>query len=131
MPLVLIPASQANAAIAAMFAPGGFWLSLHSGSPGTTGTGELTNSGGSTYARQAITLGAAALGVEASTNAQSFGATSPGLPGAAGPIYCGLWTASTGGTYLGGLVTVGLTGGITAGSSITFPIGDTTVDVQG
>jgi len=112
-----------NTGIAAMFVPSTtYYLALFTTDPGTTGaSGEVT---GGSYARQAITFGAASGGSEASTNAQTF----TSMPVEAGGCpYFGIWTASSGGTYLGGGATSGLSGAISAGSTITFAIAATTV----
>jgi len=114
--------AQANAALNAMYVPSTtYYLALFTSDPGTTGaSGEVT---GGSYARQAITFGSASAGSQASTNAQNF--TSMPLE-ASGVPYFGIFTASTGGTYLCGGATSGLSGSIPAGSTVAFAIGAVT-----
>lgn len=69
-------------------------ISLHTADPGTTGASEV--SGGS-YARQAVTWGAASGGTKASTAALAFN-----VPAGATITHVGGWTASTAGTFRGG-----------------------------
>jgi hypothetical protein len=113
----------ANAAIAATLVPSTtYYLALFTSDPSTTGaTGEVT---GGSYARQGITFGTASGGTEASTNAQNF--TSMPLE-AAGIPYFGVFTSSTGGTYICGGTTSGLSGSIPAGANVNFAIGSVTV----
>jgi len=118
-----LTAAQENAGIAAMFVPATtYYLALFTSDPGTSGaSGEVT---GGSYARQAIAFGSASGGSEASTNAQTF----TNMPAEAGGVlYFGLFTASSGGTYLGGGTTSGLSGAISAGATVAFAIGATTV----
>jgi hypothetical protein len=115
-----------NAAIAAVAVPSTtYYLALFTTDPGTTGaSGEVT---GGSYARQAITFGSASGGSEASTNAQSF----TGMPAeASGVPYFGIFTAASGGTYNFGGTTSGLSGAISAGSTITFAIGGVTASIS-
>ncbi len=116
-----LPVAQEDAALGAMFvAATTYYLGLNTTDPGTTGAGEVT---GGSYARQALTFGTAASGSVASTNAQSF----TGMPAEASGIpYASIWTAATAGTYLGGLTTTGLSGAISAGSTIDVAIGGVT-----
>jgi hypothetical protein len=104
-----------------------YYLSLHTGSPGTTGANEI--SGGS-YIRQAITFGSASAGSQSSSGtdaSQSF----TGMPAEAGGApYFGIWTASTSGTYLAGGTTSGLSGAISSGSTITFASGGVTLSLS-
>ncbi len=123
-----LPVAQSNAMLAAAFVPAtGYYLSLHTGNPGTTGATEVT---GGTYARQPITFGAPAAGSQASSGAsaaQSF----TGMPVEAGGCpYFGIWTALSGGTYLGGGSTTGLSGAISAGSTVAFAAGAVTLAVS-
>jgi hypothetical protein len=116
-----IPAAQENAGLNAMLVPSTtYYLSLHTADPGTTGASEVT---GGSYARQAITFGSASAGVQSSTNSQTFA----GMPSESGGCpYAGVWTLASGGTYLGGLTTTGLSGAIPSGASLTCATGQTT-----
>lgn len=80
-----------NASVNAIAALG-VYISGHTADPGTTGTSET--SGGS-YARQATTWGAAAAGVRAGSQIST--------PIAAGVTltHWGIWSASSGGTFVG------------------------------
>lgn len=113
----LLPSATENAMIAAGIVPTTtYYLSLHSATPGTTGANEI--SGGS-YARQALAFGAASAGVLTSTDAQTFTnmpAESGGCP------YFGIWSTSTGGTFLGGGTTSGLGSAISSGGVVSFAI---------
>ena len=93
----------------------GLFISLHTvaasgGSPGT----EFTNYSGN---RPAVTWGAVSNGVVVSSDTQTFtltGIASGGLP------YFGIYSANTGGTYLFGGATSGLSGSIPSGAVVTF-----------
>lgn len=113
--MALMPNGSLNTGLDAKFPPGaGQYLSLHSATPGTTGASEVT---GGSYARQPISWASAASGSKASSNAQSF----TGMPAEAGGIpYVGVYSASTGGTYLGGMATSGLSGAISSGGVVDF-----------
>ncbi len=114
--------AQENAALTGTFINTAttYYLSLHSADPGTTGASEIT---GGSYVRQAITFAAASGGSTASASGQTF----TGMPAEAGGCpYFGIWTASTAGTYLEGGTTSGLSGAISAGSTVTFASGATT-----
>jgi hypothetical protein len=104
-----------------------YYLSLHTATPGTTGASEV--SGGS-YARQAITFGTPSAGSQASagTDASQSFASMPSESG--GTPYFGIWTASSGGTYLAGGPTSGLSSAISAGTTITFASGAVTLAVS-
>ena len=123
--MALLATASENTAIAAIFVPSTtYYLSLHSATPGQTGASEI--SGGS-YARQAITFGAASGGSEASTNSQTFTnlpVESSGIP------YFGIWSASSGGTYIGGGSTTGLSGSLPAGISVNFVTAGVTVAIS-
>lgn len=70
------------------------FLSLHATAPGATGAGEVTG-GSPAYARKAATWSAASNGSKPLSNAPVFD-----VP--AGTVaFIGLWSAVTGGTYLG------------------------------
>ena len=71
------------------------YLSLHTADPGATGTSELTG-GTPAYARQPATWAAASAGSRASTGSVTFN-----VPGGTTISHFGLWTAVTGGVYLG------------------------------
>lgn len=74
-------------------ASAGAYISLHSGSPGTTGANEIT---GGSYARAATTWGAAA--ASSLTGSQ----VTLNVPAGTTIAYFGVWTAVSGGTYLEG-----------------------------
>jgi hypothetical protein len=113
-----------NTAITSIIGAGSYYLSLHSADPGQTGASELT---GGSYARQAISFSAASGGQQASSNSQTF----TSLPAASGGIpYFGLWSASSGGTYIGGGTTSGLTGSLPAGISVNFATSSVTVSIS-
>ena len=117
-----LPIAQENTGLNAMFVPATtYYLALYTTDPSTTGaSGEVT---GGSYARQGIAFGSASAGSQASTNAQTF----TGVPVLAGGApYFGLFTSASGGTYLGGGTTTGLSGAISAGSTVTFSIGSVT-----
>lgn len=91
MPLT---ASAKNTMLTALAGQAGF-ASLHTADPGTTGASEATG-GSPAYARKAITWNAAAAGA-LDNNAN------PVFDVPAGTYtHFGLWTAATGGTFLGG-----------------------------
>ena len=107
-----IPTAGLNAAVAAAIVPGTtYYLSAHSADPGTTGASELSGGG---YARQTIVFGSASGGV-VSNNAAIAIPTS----GATAVSHFGVWSASTAGTYLGGLL---LASPVTA-ASISVAVG--------
>lgn len=116
-----LPTAQENTGLDALFVTSTvYYLALNTTDPGTTGTGEVT---GGSYARQAITFGAAASGSKVSAGAdaaQSF----TGMPAEAGGCpYFGIWTLVSSGTYLGGGTTSGLSGAISVGATIDFSSG--------
>lgn len=123
--MALLSTTAENTAIAAIFVPGTtYYLSLHSATPGTTGTNEI--SGGS-YARQSLVFGSASSGSEASSTSQTFSslpAESSGMP------YFGIWSAATGGTYIGGGTTTGLSAALPSGISVNFAVGAVTVSIS-
>ena len=121
--MALLPNAQIAAGLDAQFvATTVYYLSLHTATTGTTGTSEVT---GGSYVRQAITFGATSGATKVSAGAdasQSF----TGMPVEAGGCpYAGIWTLATGGTFLGGLTTSGLSGAISVGSTINFASGST------
>jgi len=123
--MALLAVTSENTAIAAVFVPSTtYYLSLHSATPGQNGASEIT---GGSYARQALTFGAASGGSESSTNSQTF----TNLPAEASGIpYFGIWSAASGGTYIGGGTTTGLTGSLPAGISVNFATGAVTVAIS-
>lgn len=71
-------------------------LSLHSADPSTTGANELTG-GSPAYARKAVSGGSAASGGSVLISANlTFD-----VPAGSTVAYCGMWSASTAGTYYG------------------------------
>jgi hypothetical protein len=113
------PNAVLEAAAVAAIVPGTtYYLSGHTGDPGTTGANELTGGG---YARQPIVFAAGASdGIIASNAAQ----TMPNA-GSTAVTHFGIWTASTAGTYMTGGA---LTSSVTA-ASISFGSGAVTVTV--
>jgi hypothetical protein len=69
-------------------------ISLHTANPGTTGASEVT---GGSYARQAVTWGAASAGVKSNSAQLVFN-----VPGGTTITHVAGWTASSGGTFRGG-----------------------------
>ena len=119
--MALMPNAQIAVGLDAQFVAGTvYYLSLHTATPGTTGANEVV---GGTYGRQPITFGATSGATKISSGAdaaQSF----IGMPAEAGGYpYAGVWTTLTGGTFLGGLVTSGLSGAISVGSTINAAAG--------
>lgn len=89
------------------------YVSLHTANPGTTGANEAT---GGSYARQAGSWGAASGGSISNDTAINF----TSMP-ASTITHVGLWTASSGGTFLwGGALTVSRT--LSAGATAQFTI---------
>jgi hypothetical protein len=118
-----LPAASESAAVNAIVVSGTtYYLSIHSADPGTTGANEIT---GYTGNRPSIVFGSG--GIASSTTGQTFAA----MPAEAGGVpYIGVWTAATGGTYLGGGATTGLSAAIGSGATITFAIGAVTVAIS-
>ena len=103
----------------------GLFMSIHSASPGQTGASELV--AGTAYTlvsggRPPIGWAAASVGVVVSNTTQTFAML---VTQAGGIPYFGLWTANSGGTYLGGGPTSGLSGSIPSGASVIFTNGVT------
>lgn len=69
------------------------YISLHSASPGTTGANEIA---GGSYGRVATTWSAP------SGSAQAGSQVSLNVPASTTIAYFGVWTAASGGTYIGG-----------------------------
>lgn len=117
-----LPAAQENAAVAAMFVPSTtYYLALNTADPTTSGGSEV--SGGS-YGRLALAFGSASGGVETSTNAQNF----TSMPSCTVP-YSSIWTASTSGTYLGGMA-LGSSLTVASGATVAFAIGAVTAAIS-
>lgn len=70
--------------------------SLHTGDPGTTGTNEVVG-GSPAYARKAITWNASSSGSKTFTASVTFD-----VPALTTVTHCGMWSASSGGTFRGG-----------------------------
>ncbi len=71
----------------------GTWISLHTASPATTGANEVT---GGAYGRAQTTWSGA------SGSAQSGSQVTINVPAGTTITHFGIWTASSGGSYLGG-----------------------------
>jgi hypothetical protein len=100
-------------ALANTYAAQGSWLSLHTGTPGSTGASEATG-GSPAYARKQTTWGAAASSTVTGTEV-TFD-----VP-AGSYSHWGLWTAATGGTFLdGGALTATVT--LSAQGQVKSPI---------
>lgn len=113
-----LPNAQELAAAEAVLVPGTtYWASLHTADPGTTGASEV--SGGS-YARQSFTVQAVGGNTVANVAAVNFA----GLPvlGSGAP-FVGVWSASSGGTFISGGTVSGLSGAIAAGATAALAIG--------
>ena len=119
MALTYLPAAVANNMLANITATGLF-MSIHSGSPSNTGANEIVAGTGYTAVsggRPPISWAASSGGIVVSNDTQTYAllvTESGGIP------YFGLWTANTGGTYLGGGPTSGLSGSIPSGANVTF-----------
>lgn len=101
------------------------YLSLHSGNPGSNGANELSGNG---YTRQNITtlFDDATAGIVGNNGVITFGPAS-GSPWAAA-TYFGFWTASSGGTFIGGFpLTNSQT--VTVPNTASFAIGALTFQV--
>jgi len=84
-----------NAAVSGLAAVATY-VSLHSADPGLTGASEISG-GTPAYARKSLTWASAAAG-----SSGTSGVVLLDVPGATSVSYFGLWSAATGGTYLGG-----------------------------
>lgn len=73
----------------------GSWISLHTGNPGTTGASEATG-GSPAYARKQTTWTAGASDGVYSGSEVTFDVPAGSF------THFGVWTASTGGTFVGG-----------------------------
>jgi hypothetical protein len=74
----------------------GNWVSLHTADPGTTGASEATG-GSPAYARKQTTWSGGASDGSVTGSQVEFDAPAGTYP------WAGVWTAQTGGTFLGGL----------------------------
>lgn len=92
-----ISSTAGKNALCDKYAAVGLYLSLHTGSPGSTGANEATGGG---YARQPAAWGASSGGV-ISAGEVTWGTTGSPLPAGA-YSHWGLWSAATGGTYYDG-----------------------------
>ena len=124
MALTYLTATVANAQLANITTTGLF-MSIHSASPSNTGANELV--AGTAYTavsggRPPVTWAAASSGVVVSSDTQTFAML---VTQAGGIGFWGLWTANTGGTWLFGGVTTGLSGSIPSGANVTFVNGIT------
>ena len=125
--LTYLPASEA-ASMGGVITTTGLYLGLNSASPGQTGANELTPGTAYSGNRPGITWSSYTAGVTSNTALISFtlSATQAG-----GIPYISIWTASTGGTYLGGGPTTGLSGSIPSGAQVSFAISNLTLTVTG
>lgn len=99
----------------------GLWVSLHDGDPGATGANEIA---GGSYARQQISLAAAANKQSVTDAILDF----TGMPDTtASPItHVGLWTLASGGAFvIGGALTASKV--TNAGDTFRFEIGQLAV----
>ncbi len=84
--------TAANAANTSVTTPS-VWVSMHDGSPGSTGANELT---GSPYARKQTTWGTVQNGIRTGTQ------VAIGVPAGSNCTHWGVWTTATGGTFYAG-----------------------------
>jgi len=125
MALTNLPAAIAATMIQAITTTGLF-ISIHSAAPGPTGANELVGGTAYTGTRPAVTWGAITAGVILSTNSQTY----PMLVlQATGVPDFGIWTAASGGTYLGGGAISGASGSVAVGASLV--IGSISITVSG
>jgi len=121
MALTYLTAAVASSMLGAITTTGLF-MSIHTASPGNTGANEIVGGTGYTGTRMAVTWGSVSSGVVSSNDTQTF----PLLVTQAGGVpYFGLWTASSGGTFLTGGPTSGLSGSIPSGANVIFTNGIT------
>jgi hypothetical protein len=92
MPSTYFSATGEDDALTSLAVTGNSWISLHTASPGTTGANELA---GGSYGRQQTTWGAASGGSSAGSQ------VTINVPASTIEFF-GIWTASSGGTYIGG-----------------------------
>src|SRR5580765_3990565 len=111
-----ISTAEADVAQNAAIVPGTtYYLSLHTGDPGTTGASEGTDG------RKAITFASSSGGTQASNLAQSW----PSAVGGQTYAFFGLWTAASAGTYLRGGTLTSITP--SAGATISIASGAITL----
>lgn len=90
----------------------GSWISLHTTDPGTTGTGEATG-GSPAYARKQTTWTAGSADGVVNGSAVSFD-----VP-AGTYTHAGVWSAVTGGTFVGGFALSSSTGALPGQTTVT------------
>ena len=120
MSLTYLKDTTANAMLAQITTTG-LYLALYTTSPGTSGSGEIAYNSSTGYTqsgRQSIGWGTSALGIVTSNTTQTFTMGASWTPASIG--YFGLWSAATGGAYLAGGQTTGLSGSIPAGANVVF-----------
>jgi hypothetical protein len=112
-----ITTAQADVAQNAVLGTGTtYYLSLHTGDPGPSGTAEGSDG------RKSITFASSSGGTQASNSAQSWSSAVGGQTYG----YFGIWTAATAGTYLrGGTLTASITPA--AGATISIGVGAITL----
>jgi len=98
-----------------------YYMSLHTGNPGTTGANECTDAN---YVRQAITFAAASGGVSTSDLAVAF----PAMAASQTIDGVGIWTASTAGSYKVGASVTSYTAGV--GVAVDYASGAVTLTVS-
>lgn len=109
--------------------PTAWYVALFSTSPGEAGTGtELTGTG---YARQQVTGGftTPASGAAGCSNPAAITYTNSGGTNWPAASHFGIFTASTGGTYLGGAA-LAASKTVGPGDSATFAIGDLVITLD-
>lgn len=89
----------------------GNWISLHTTDPSTTGTGEATG-GSPAYARKQTTWAAGSADGVVNGSAVAFD-----VP-AGTYTHLGVWTAATGGTFVGGFALSASTGALPGQTSV-------------
>ena len=114
--MALISTTEANQALATT---GWAYISLHTATPGTTGTSEVS---GGTYARVAVTWAAPSAGAVSNSASVTLN-----IPASTTVTHVGVWSASSAGTYyVGAALTSSVTTGASAGT-VTFAIGQISV----
>jgi hypothetical protein len=109
-----------NAMLDTQFASGTVYGSLHTASGGSDGSNEIAETG-----RVELSFAAASGGVTETDAEAAFGAVS----GATSPLYVGLWTAATAGTWMGEMAIADPVV-LSAGESATFAAGTITVTAE-
>ena len=110
-------ATATAAAMLATITATGLYMALYAALPGITGSGEIVGGTGYTGTRMPVTWGTVTAGVVQSNDIQTFPML---VTEASGILGWGLWSAATGGTFLTGGATSGLSGSIPSGSNVTF-----------